>query len=122
MSHIVKIESEIRDLTSLIAACRRLAIAEPRRETARLYSGEATGYCVHLPHWRYPVVCDLENGRVTFDNFRGSWGEQVELDRLMQAYAVERTRLEAQRKGHCLSESKMASGAIKLTIHVGGAA
>ena len=26
-------------------------------ETRRLFSGEATGHCVRLPDWRYPVVC-----------------------------------------------------------------
>ena len=33
----------------------------------------ATGYCVRLPDWRYPVVCDTESGRVRFDNFEGRW-------------------------------------------------
>jgi hypothetical protein len=119
MSHVVTIRTEIRDLAALRHACRRRDLSEPVRETARLFSGEATGFCVSLPNWRYPVVCDLESGQVKFDNYEGRWGEQHELDRLMQAYAVEKTRLEARRQGHTVIEQPLADGSIKLTIQVG---
>lgn len=119
MSHIVTVETEIRDAAALSSACRRLGLPLPTHETARLFSGEATGYCVRLPDWRYPVVCDTESGRVRFDNFEGRWGEQRELDRLMQAYACERAKLEARRNGHTVTEQPLADGSIKLTVHVG---
>jgi hypothetical protein len=122
MSHIVTVETEIRDATALTAACRRLGMAQPTRETARLFSDEATGYCVRLPGWRYPVVCDTKCGRIHFDNFGGSWGEQRELDRLMQAYACEKAKSEARRQGHTVTEQSLADGSIKLTVHVGDAA
>ncbi len=119
MSHIVTIETEVRDLAALNAACGRLGLAEPVHETTQLFSGTATGYCVRLPDWRYPVVCDVENGHIRFDNFSGRWGAQCELDRLMQGYAIEKTRIEARRQGHTLTEQPLADGSIKLTIHVG---
>jgi hypothetical protein len=50
------------------------------------------------------------------------WGAQQELDRFLQAYAVERTRIEARRQGHSVTEQPLADGSIKLTIHVGGGA
>ena len=121
MSHIVTVATEIRDVGALRAACRRLGLAEPALETTRLFSGEATGYCVRLPDWRYPVVCNIESGQVKFDNFQGRWGEQCELDRLMQAYAVEKAKIECRRKGHSLTEQSLADGSIKLTVHIGGA-
>lgn len=122
MSHIVTIDTEIRDATALGAACRRLGLVQPVRETAQLFSGEATGYCVWLPGWRYPVVCDVESGSVAYDNFNGRWGEQCELDRLMQAYSVEKTRLEATKAGRTITEQPLADGSIKLTIHMGAPA
>ena len=121
MSHIVTIETEVRDVGALRAACHRLGLTEPVLETTRLFSGEATGYCVRLPDWRYPVVCNIESGQVKFDSFAGRWGQQCELDRLMQAYAVERTKIEARRKGHTVTEQSLAGGSIKLTVQVGGA-
>ena len=119
MSNIVAIETEIRDLAALKTACSRLGLPEPVWETTRLYSGTATGYCVRLPEWRYPVVCDVEHGQVQFDNFSGRWGAQHELDRLMQGYAIEKTRNEACRQGHTLTEQPLADGSVKLTIQVG---
>ena len=121
MSHIVTIKTQIRDPAALAAACRRLGLSEPTHGTAKLYSGEATGLVVHLPNWRYPAVIDTGAGKIRYDNYNGAWGQQSELDRLLQAYAVEKTRIEAHKAGHSLTEQPLANGAIKLTVHVGGA-
>jgi len=40
----------------------------------------------------------------------------------MQAYAVERARIEARKKGHSVTETQLADGSIKLTIQVAGGA
>lgn len=120
MSHIVTVETEIRDARALGLACQRLGLSQPTHGTAQLFSGQATGYCVQLPDWRYPVVCDTESGRILYDNFEGRWGEPCELDRLMQAYACEQAKLEARRNGHTVTEQPLADGSIKLTVHVGG--
>ena len=89
MSHIVTITTEVRDPTAVAAACRRLALPEPVHGTATLFSGEATGLLVKLPGWLYPVVLDTASGTVRFDNYGERWGKQEQLDRLLQAYAVE---------------------------------
>ncbi len=120
MSHIVTITTEIRDPIALRASCRRLQLPEPVHQTVQLFSEEATGYCVELPRWRYPVVCDVDSGTVRFDNYEGRWGEQRHLDRLMQSYAVEKSILESRRQGHTVTEQSLPDGSIKLTIQVGG--
>jgi hypothetical protein len=122
MSHIVIIETQVRDLAALVAACRRLGLAAPVQETVELFSGTETGYCVRLPNWRYPVVCDLSAGRVRYDNFGGQWGTRRELDRLLQAYAVEKAKIEARRNGHSVTEHQLADGSIKLVVQVAGGA
>ena len=48
MSHIVAIQTQIRDPAALAAACRQLGLAEPVVGAARLYSGTATGLIVRL--------------------------------------------------------------------------
>jgi hypothetical protein len=60
--------------------------------TAKLFSGEATGLLVQLPEWQYPVVVDVLTGLVRYDNFEGRWGEQAQLDRFLQMYAIENSR------------------------------
>jgi hypothetical protein len=44
------------------------------------------------------------------------------LNSFLQAYAVEKSKLEARKKGHTCSETRLEDGSIKVTIRVGGAA
>ena len=122
MSHIVTITTEVRDPTAVAAACHRLALPEPVHGTATLFMGEATGLLVKLPGWLYPIVFDTATGAVQFDNYSGSWGDQEHLDRFMQAYAVEKTAIEARKKGYSITEQTLTDGSIRLTVQVGGAA
>jgi hypothetical protein len=121
MSHIVTIKTEVRDPTAIRLACGRLNLAEPVHGKARLFSSEATGWLVPLPRWRYPLVCQTEIGQLAYDNYRGAWGEPVELDRFLQAYSIEKTRLEARKQGYQVIEQPLPDGAVKLTLQVGGA-
>ncbi len=120
MSHIVTVETQIRDPVALTAACLRLQLPPPQRRTVRLYSGTASGLAVELPGWKYPVVCDVTQGRLRFDNYGGQWGNQSELDRLLQAYAIEKVRVEARRRGHTIMEQSLSDGSIRITLQVGG--
>ncbi len=103
MSHLVTIQTQVRDPVAIAAACRRLSLAEPVHGTAQLFSGAVTGLLLQLPDWHYPAVIDTGTGTVHFDNYGGRWGEQGQLDRFLQAYAVETARLEARKKGHAVS-------------------
>ena len=115
MSHIATVKTEVKSLHGLSAACRRLKLASPKNGTHRLYGGQtATGYAVRLPDWRYPVVFDLASKQVHFDNFRGLWGNEKELDKLKQAYAVEVAKEQARKQGFAVSEKPLADGSIQL--------
>ena len=119
MSHIVSIKTRVTDPAALAAACQRLGLEAPVQGTAALYSSQAAGLIVRLPGWHYPAVVDPSNGDVKYDNYNGAWGSQSELDRLLQAYAVEKTRAEARRAGHTLTEQRLGDGSVKLTIQLG---
>ena len=119
MSHIVTIKTEVRDAAAVRAACKRLGLAEPVEGKTRLFSGEVSGLAVQLPGWQYPTVCDTASGQVRYDNFSGLWGEPKELDKFLQAYAVEKAKIEARKKGYAVSEQQLTDGSIKLTIQVG---
>ncbi len=121
MSHIVTIKTEIKDASAVRAACQRLSLAKPIQGPTKLYSGWATGLAVQLPEWVYPVVCNLPTGQLQFDNFNGRWGDQKHLDKFLQSYAVEKTKIEARKKGHLVSEVLLSDGSVKLTIQVQGA-
>jgi hypothetical protein len=122
LSHVVEIKTEIRDEQAVRAACTRLQLATPEHKTYRLFSTSATGLCVQLPGWNYPVVCNLQTGQVQYDNYNGHWGEQAHLNKFLQAYAVEKAKIEARKKGHSVSETRLEDGSIRVTVRVGGAA
>ena len=122
MSHIVEIKTEIRDEQAVRAACTRLQLPTPEHKTVRLFSATATGLCVQLPGWSYPVVANLATGQLQYDNYQGHWGEQKHLNSFLQAYAVEKARIEARKKGHAVSETRLQDGSIRVTVRVGGAA
>jgi Protein of unknown function (DUF1257) len=116
MSHIVTIQTRVHDPAAIAAACQRLGLPQPVQGTARLYSGEATGLLLHLPGWQYPAVIDPLTGVVRYDNYGGAWGEQQHLDRFLQAYAVEKCRIEARKKGLQVSEQTLQDGSIRLSL------
>lgn len=119
MSHIVTIKTEVRDAAAVRAACQRLGLAKPVEGKTRLFSGQVEGLAFQLPEWRYPVVADLATGQLRYDNYHGIWGDQKHLDNFLQAYAVERAKIEARKRCHTVTEQQLDGGAIKLTIQVG---
>ncbi len=119
MSHVVTIETKIRDIEALIAASQRMKLPPPRLEEVQLFSSQATGHAVRLRDWRYPVVCNTQTGQIAYDNYQGRWGRQEELDRLLQSYAVEKTKIEARKQGHSVQEQALQDGSVKLTLTLG---
>ena len=88
MSHVVQIETEVRDAVAVGAACQRLKLEAPTQGTAKLFNSSATGVIVKLPGWRYPAVFNTQSGQARYDNYGGRWREQGQLDRFLQGYAV----------------------------------
>ncbi len=116
MSHIVCIQTKLRDPVAIAAACQRLGLPAPVTGMAELYGGTVSGLLVQLPEWQYSVAVDIVTGDAKFDNYNGAWGDRAHLDRLIQGYAVEKTKLEARRKGYQVSEQPLADGSIQVQI------
>ena len=75
MSHIVTIQSQLRDPAAIAAACQRLGLAAPVHGKAQLYAGQtAEGLLVQFPGWKYPIAIDTESGQVHHDHFGGALG------------------------------------------------
>jgi hypothetical protein len=122
MSHIVSIKTEVRDRAAVEAACSRLRWPVPVVGSHRLFTRTVEGLGVQAPRWQYPIVCDLTTGELSYDNYEGRWGDSVELDRLKQSYAVEKTKIEARKQGRYVSEQTMADGSVQLVIQLEGQA
>ena len=119
MSHVVQIQTEIRDAVAVGAGCQRLRLDEPVEGETKLFSQTVTGLAVRLREWRYPVVFDLATGESKFDNYGGRWGKQERLDEFLQSYAIERTKIEGRHKGYSVIEQPLVDGSVKLTLSMG---
>ena len=120
MSHVVEIKTQVKDIVAVQTACRRLKLPEPQQRTVTLFAAKVTGLAVELPEWQYPVVCNTTTGELKYDNYNGRWGQQSHRDQFLQAYTVEKAKLEARRQGHSVSEQLLADGSIRVQISVAG--
>ncbi len=116
MSHVVSIQSKIHDVVAVAAACHRLNLTAPVQGKATLFSAEVSGLLVSLPGWNYPAVIDTTSGEIRFDNYAGAWGEIVHLDRFLQMYSVEKTKIEARKKGYQTTEHALEDGSIRVQM------
>ena len=122
MSHIVSIQTQVRDEVAVKLACSRLCWPSPICGTHQMFSGELRGLAVQVPEWRYPLVCELSAGKLHYDLYEGRWGDEAQLDRFKQSYAVEKAKLEARRQGRSVTEQSLDNGSIRLLVQVSGAA
>lgn len=120
MSHIVRIQTELRDPIAISSACTRLSLPQPVEGEHQLFTDRVAGLAVRLPRWQYPIVCLTDTGQLLYDNFEGRWGDPAQLDRFLQCYAVEAATLLARRQGYSVTEQPLADGSIRLTVQVGG--
>jgi len=71
MSHIVQIQTDIRDPVAIPAACERLQLPAPVFGETNLFSGSATGHAVRLPGWRHRPSMSQAISRSEIAKFRG---------------------------------------------------
>jgi hypothetical protein len=117
LSHIVKCKVEMKNTGALTKAIDHLKLNNLGRGSHKLFGGQvADGIAVKLEGWSYPVVINTETGEAKYDNYGGSWGKQVELDKLVQRYAVEVTREQALLSGFSVEEQLQANGNINLVM------
>lgn len=115
MSHTVKVAVSLSNREFLEAAREKLNLPAFKEGRHQLYDGtQMNGLALQLPNWRYPIVIDIAKGEAKYDNYGGTWGKQVELDKLCQAYAVEAGRSSFASQGYTVVEELQPDQAIKL--------
>ncbi len=122
MSHISKIELEVKDLGTLKQACNRLGLKMIQDQKTFKWYGEEEGRCDHViqvPEASYEIgVVRTGNGfELQCDFWDSAIGKAIGHTGglLKQAYAIERTKTEARRKGYSVIEKQTESG---IRLHV----
>ena len=144
MSHVAKIEIEIRDLAALKAAAARIGGQFLEGQTTYRWFGRHVGdyplptgfevsdlgkceHAISVPGASYEVgVVKRRDGKPGYTliwDFWQSGGLQRALgkngDKLIQAYGVEASKRAARRAGYSVTESTKADGSVVLTVQTG---
>ena len=122
MSHFATIQTQIKDIVALKAACNELGVSV-------LENTEARGYSLNSQHGDYVIrlkgpydiaVNKQQDGTygLTTDWWDGRVEKEVGKDfgKLIQLYGVYKATAEARRKGHVVQRRAMTDGSIKLSI------
>ena len=124
MSHISKIELQVNDLGTLKQACSRLGLELIRGQKTFKWYGQ-DGKCDHaikVPGANYEIgVLKAGNAfELNCDYYDPIIGKAIGKNGglLKQAYAVERTKSEARRKGYTVIEKTTESG-VRLQVRMG---
>jgi hypothetical protein len=137
LSHIAKIELQIKDLDTLQAACKQLGLQFMAEQKTYRWYGEHVGdypipegftvadmgkcdHAIRVPGATYEVGVVHRNGKyiLLWDFYRNGGLERVlgkGACRLKQVYSAERVRREARLKGYHVQERKTEQG-IRLVL------
>jgi hypothetical protein len=122
MSHFTTIETQIRDIPALQAACRELGLTLLENTDARGYSSNnIKGDLVIRLRGPYDVALNRQQDG-SYGLTTDWWAGHVERElgagygKLLQLYGVHKAQAEAKRKGYTTRRQSLSDGSIKLTI------
>ena len=122
MSHFTTIETLIKDIDALRAACAELNLTVVQNTQARGFgSNQQHGeYVVQLKGPYDIAVCRQSDGHYTLvaDQWEGHVEKEVgrNFSRLLQLYGVHKATREAQKRGLSVKRKLLANGIIKLSL------
>jgi len=116
MSHTTEVQTEIKDMSVLEQACAMIGASFLGHGNHTQYMSTFTGVGVMLPGWTYPIVVDMDTGRVQQDNYNGRWGDIAELNKLTQRYAAEKIKFTLKKQNKRFTETTTADGNIEITF------
>lgn len=144
MSHVTRVDVDIKDLVALEAACKELGIKFIKDQSTYVWFGQFVGdapvpegftrnelgHCSHIikvPGERYEIGVVQKDGkwRLLYD----AWNEKdyrqpngivqklgAGLEKLKQMYGVHKTTIEARARGLIVNRTVLNNGAIRMMI------
>ncbi len=123
MSHLSKIELEVKDLDSLAKACEQIGLKFVRNKKSFkwFYGEEKCDHVIEVPGAEFEIGVAMKDGK--YELSTDFWEEKLEKavgkngGLLKQRYAVEKTKAEARRRGYRVIEKQM-DNKIRLTVRM----
>ena len=122
MSHFTTIQTQLRDIPALRAACHELGLDLLTDAEARGYGSNRrrAGHVIRLKG-PYDIAANRQEDG-TYGLTTDWWGGHVEKEvgtgygKLLQLYGVYKAQAEARRKGYTTRRQGLKDGSVKLTI------
>jgi hypothetical protein len=120
MSHIATVKTKIKDLGILEEVLKQQNIDLLRKQhQVELYSNSVQAIAsFRLPKWKFPIAVKAD-GSIAFDNYKGKWGNQTQLNKVLQAYSRKVVMKQAKRMGMTTTTKTGKDGSLVMTL-VGG--
>jgi hypothetical protein len=122
MSYLTTIQTQLRDVAALRAACQEMGLAVEENAIARGYgSTRHNGDLVIRLKGPYDIAVNRQQDGtfgLTTDWYAGHVEKEVGTNygRLLQLYGIHKARIEAQKKGYTTRRQTLSDGSIKLVI------
>lgn len=117
MSHIVTIQTELKNKESIQEVCKALNVQYLGQKTTKYYNTTKSGIAVQFRNWKYPVTIQ-ENGSVYFDNYQGSWGNKKDLDAFINEYSLVETVGKLKKKNLRYEVQRLKNNEIKIEVMI----
>ena len=128
MSHFTTIQTQIKDVTALRAACNEMKLPFLTNADARGYGNQTRhGDFVIKLRGPYDIAVNRQPDgtfSLTTDWWQGHVEQEVgpNFGKLLQLYAVHKATAEARMKGFSVLRQPQRNGGVKLVLLAGGAA
>ncbi len=117
MSHVTKLKLRINNFDCLRAALERIKGSSfLGTTTVDYYNTRRRGVAFELPGFVYPITIDKDTNELYADMYGGQWGDQQQLDQLMQYYAAECAKSFAAANNYSYQEQTLEDGKIRCTL------
>ncbi len=123
MSHFTTIQTQIRDVDAIEAACTELGVELLRNTEARGFANNTRqGELVIRLKGPYDIAANRAEGSDSYELATDWWNGHVEREvgpnygRLLQLYRVHKTMREASRKRLRVARHQETDGSIRLTL------
>ncbi len=121
MSHFTKIQTQIKDIAALKAACGELKLDLVQDEVVRGYTKRDAAYVIKL-NGAFDVGLELDAATQSWGLVYDKWNNYVHSElgtdcgKLIQRYAVCKVEMEARKKGLSVFRKYMDNGNIQVVL------
>jgi hypothetical protein len=107
--------TQVKNREQLERVLTDMGVAYEHLSSYTMFDGETVNDAlVFRPNnWSHDVAVP-KSGNLRYDNYEGKWGDEAELDKILQAYSVAELKYQSELEGYIITETRLDNGDIEL--------